>query len=81
MVDEDDLEEGEKQKITLKKLIEVNLISEDEELAQKCNGYVIISNDETELEDVYEINYQPYIKCGKRYISTNYEYAKYKENW
>lgn len=65
-----DIDEGEEKKITLKTLSDSNLVYSD--LKDKCNGYVIISNEEDFSSDKYELVYNAYIKCGKKYMTANY---------
>lgn len=65
-----DIEEGEEIRISKKKLDELNLIYD--ELKNKCDAYVIISNEKNIATNEYELEYLPYIKCGRRYITSNY---------
>lgn len=65
-----DIDEGEEKKITIEQLSNMNLIYN--ELADKCNGYVIIASEENISTEEYEIVYRPYIKCGKKYMTANY---------
>lgn len=65
-----DIDEGEELKITMKQLLNMNLVYN--ELVNKCSGYVIIDNEENISTEEYEIIYRPYIKCGKKYITANY---------
>ena len=62
--------DGEEIRISKKKLIDSNLIYND--LKDKCDAYVIISNEKNIETDNYEILYLPYIKCGTKYITSNY---------
>ena len=57
-------------KITLKTLLDSNLVYSD--LKDKCTGYVIITNEEDFSSDKYELVYNAYIKCGKKYMTANY---------
>ena len=65
-----DIDEGEEKKISLKDLSNANLVYSD--LKNKCSGYVIISNEEDFSEDKYNLVYNAYIKCGKKYMTANY---------
>lgn len=65
-----DIDEGEEKKITIKQLSNMNLVYN--ELASKCNGYVVIASEENISTEEYEIAYRPYIKCGKKYMTANY---------
>lgn len=61
--------DGEK-RITLKKLKEQDLVSND--LKDKCTGYVYVVN-QLDLEmDKYKKLYYSYIKCGSKYKTTGY---------
>lgn len=64
------LEEGEEKKITINSLEKQNLVNND--LKDKCDGYVIISNEENIETNKYQIIYNAYIKCGNKYVTTNY---------
>lgn len=65
-----DVEEGEEKRITLKQLVNSNLVYN--ELKDKCNGYVILSNEKDIATDEYDLVYTAYIECGSRYMSANY---------
>ena len=65
-----DIDEGEEKKITLKTLSSSNLVYSD--LKDKCDGYVIITNEEDFSSDKYVLVYNAYIKCGKKYMTANY---------
>ena len=65
-----DIDEGEEKKITLKTLSDSNLVYSD--LKDKCDGYVIITNEEDLSSDKYELVYNAYIKCGRKYMTANY---------
>lgn len=65
-----DIDEGEEKKITIKQLSNMNLVYN--ELANKCDGYVVIASEENISTEEYEIAYRPYIKCGKKYMTANY---------
>lgn len=65
-----DIDEGEEEKISLNDLKNSNLIYSD--LKDKCEGYVIITNEENLSSEKYELVYNAYIKCGKKYITANY---------
>ena len=64
------IEDGEEIRISKKRLMDSNLIYN--ELKDKCDAYVIISSEKNIATDEYEVSYLPYIKCGKRYITSNY---------
>ena len=64
------LDEGEEIRVTKSKLIENNLIYND--LKDKCSAYVLVSNEEDIATEEYTIVYRAYIKCGKKYITSNY---------
>ncbi|MBQ9023603.1 MAG: hypothetical protein IJ105_00100 [Bacilli bacterium] len=61
---------GEEIRISKSKLIDSKLIYND--LKDKCSAYVIVSNEKNIEINKYEIEYLPYIKCGRRYITSNY---------
>lgn len=65
-----EIDDGEEKKITIKELSKMNLVYN--ELASKCDGYVIIASEEDISTEEYEIVYRPYIKCGKKYMTANY---------
>ncbi len=65
-----DIDEGEEKKISLKTLSDSNLVYSD--LKDKCSGYVIITNEEDFSTEKYKLNYNAYIKCGRKYITANY---------
>ena len=65
-----DIDEGEEKKITLKTLSSSNLVYSD--LKDKCDGYVIITNEEDFSTEKYKLNYNAYIKCGRKYMTANY---------
>lgn len=65
-----DIDDGEEKKITIKQLSDMNLVYN--ELANKCDGYVVIASEENISTEEYEIVYRPYIKCGKKYMTSNY---------
>lgn len=64
------VEEGEEKKITLSTLKKANLVYSD--YANKCKGYVIISNERDFSSDEYKIVSTAYVKCGNKYMSANY---------
>lgn len=70
LIKELELEEGEEKKITINSLKKQDLVTND--LTDKCDGYVIISNEENIETGEYEIIYNAYIKCGKKYTTINY---------
>ena len=65
-----DIDEGEEKKISLKTLSDSNLVYSY--LKDKCSGYVIITNEEDFSTEKYKLNYNAYIKCGRKYITANY---------
>ena len=65
-----DIDEGEEKKISLKTLSDSNLVYSD--LKDKCSGYVIITNEEDFSSEKYKLNYNAYIKCGRKYMTANY---------
>lgn len=67
-----ELEEGEERKITLSALKKQKLASNEDDLQNKCSGYVIVSNEENVETEEYELIYTAYIKCGKKYVTSNY---------
>lgn len=73
-----DLAEDEEEYINITKLDEQGLLS-DNTLINKCKGYVIVSNELDYDLDKYKLIYRPYIDCGKKYSSINYQEAIYIE--
>ncbi len=65
-----ELEEGEERKVTLSSLKKQGLVTN--KLAEKCTGYVIISNEINIENDQYELIYNSYIKCKNKYTTNNY---------
>ncbi len=65
-----EIDDGEEKKIAISELSKMNLVYN--ELASKCDGYVIIASEEDISTEEYEIVYRPYIKCGKKYMTANY---------
>ena len=65
-----DIDDGEEIKISKKTLENSNLIYN--ELKDKCDGYVVISSEKNIALNEYEISYLPYIKCGNKYMTSNY---------
>ena len=65
-----DIDECEEKKISLKTLSDSNLVYSD--LKDKCSGYVIITNEEDFSTEKYKLNYNAYIKCGRKYMTANY---------
>lgn len=70
IIKEINLDEGEERKITLNSLKNQKLVSND--LKNKCDGYVIVSNEINIETDEYELVYSAYIKCGNKYTTSNY---------
>lgn len=73
-----DVNEDDEEIVDIKKLDEQGLLS-DNSLMKKCKGYIIFSNEQNYNTDKYEINYKPYIDCGKKYSTINYSEALYIE--
>ena len=42
------------------------------ELKDRCVGYVVISSEKDIASEDYNIVFRPYIKCGRKYITSNY---------
>ena len=64
------LDEGEEKKIMLKELF--NVYSTDNNLKNKCEGYVIVSSEKNISTKEYETSYNAYIKCSNKYKTPNY---------
>ncbi len=64
------LGDGEEVRVNIENLIKMNLVYND--LKDSCKGYVMVSNEKNIETNVYEIIYRPYIKCGSKYVTTNY---------
>ena len=58
--------------LILKLRLDFNNHIRDNYLKDKCEGYVIITNEENLSSEKYELVYNAYIKCGKKYITANY---------
>ena len=65
-----EVEDGEEKRIWMKQLL--TTFSTDNDLKNRCNGYVILSSERDITTKEYEIVYRPYIKCGSKYMTTNY---------
>ena len=65
-----DVDDGEEIRISKKKLISSNLIYN--ELRNECSFYVIVSSEKNIVTNKYEISFLPYIKCGRKYMTSNY---------
>lgn len=64
------IDEGEEITLKLKNLTDMNLVQGD--LKNECSGYVIVSNEKNIEINKYELNYNSYIKCSNKYMTTNY---------
>lgn len=69
-ITEVEIDDGEEKRLWMKDILKV--YSTDNELKDKCNGYVIMSSDKDISTEEYEITYRAYIKCGKKYITKSY---------
>ena len=65
-----DIEDGEIKRISMNEVLKV--YSTDNELKDRCVGYVTFSSEKDITSDDYSIIFRPYIKCGKKYTSSNY---------
>lgn len=70
IINDMDLDEGEEIRVSIEQLSNKNLVYND--LKDKCKGYVIILNEEDYVTGNYELVYRAYIKCGNKYMSSNY---------
>lgn len=64
--------EDEEEAVDINTLNNEGLLS-DNTLIKKCKGYLMISNEYDYEKDKYRIYYKPYISCGKKYTSINYQ--------
>lgn len=69
-ITEVEIDDGEEKRLKMKDILKV--YSTDNELKDKCSGYVIMSSDKDISTEEYEITYRAYIKCGNKYITSNY---------
>ena len=65
-----ELEDGEERKITLSSLDKKIPVTNS--LKNKCEAYVIVSNELNIENKEYEILYNAYINCGRKYTTNNY---------
>ena len=65
------VKDGYEEKIDVKELYVDDAYLQND-LIKECEGYVIISREKTN-SDEYENVITPYIKCGSKYKTTNYE--------
>ena len=65
-----EVEKGTEKTIKMKTLIENGYLQD--ELTKECTGYTTVGN-YRDGSGVYEIDYIPYIKCGKTYKTEGYE--------
>ena len=63
------IKDGHDTKINLKALVQGSFIQN--ELANSCEGYVLISRQKT-YEGEYENSYDAYISCGDSYMTAGY---------
>ena len=69
-----ELLEDEEKKISMKTLISNGMIFDTQDVVKECNGFVIMRSEPSEEDsDIYEINYEAYIKCGNKYKSPGYD--------
>ncbi len=59
--------------IIIEDLVKENLINND--LTNKCEGYVLIQKERDYDDYDYEYDYDAYIKCGDKYESKGYNYT------
>ncbi len=68
------LKDNEEKKISMKTLIDNQMIFDAQDVVQECKGFVIMTSEQSfEDNDVYEISYKAYIKCGNKYTTPGYE--------
>lgn len=65
-----DIEDGEIKRLSMNEVLKV--YATDNELKDKCVGYVVLSSEKDIASDDYNIVFRPYIKCGRRYMTSNY---------
>lgn len=65
-----DIDDGEEKRIWMSDILKI--YSTDNELKDKCRGYVIMSSEKDISTEEYEIIYRTYIKCSNKYITSNY---------
>lgn len=64
------IKDGYEKRVNIKKINKEGLIQN--ELIDKCKGYVIMSSERDIYTDEYKIEHRAYIKCGKNYTTVNY---------
>ena len=64
------IDDGEEIRISKGKLMSSNLIYN--ELRNNCSFYVIVLSEKNIVTNKYEISFLPYIKCGNKYMTSNY---------
>ena len=62
--------DGYEKRLNIKKIVEQGLVQND--LVDKCKGYVMITSERDIYTEEYEIVHRAYIKCGDKYTTTNY---------
>ena len=70
-LEEVEIKDGYEKKIDIEELSGEDAYIQND-LINECEGYVIISREKTD-SDEYENVITPYIKCGNKYKTTNYE--------
>lgn len=65
-----EIDDGYEKRVNIKTINNEGLIQN--ELINKCKGYVIMSSERDIYTDEYEIEHRAYIKCGKNYTTVNY---------
>ncbi|MBQ1496592.1 MAG: hypothetical protein IIZ40_04530 [Bacilli bacterium] len=66
------VKEDEEEAVDINTLDKEGLLS-DNSLIKKCKGYLMISNEYDYEKDKYRIYYRPYISCGNKYTTVNYQ--------
>ena len=65
-----DIDDGEEIRISKGKLMSSNLIYN--ELRDKCSFYAVVLSEKNIVTNKYEISFSSYIKCGRKYMTSNY---------
>ena len=70
-----DIGKGEMVVVTMKKVVDNGYLQDS--LTNTCTGYTIIKNNRN-LDGEFELEYDPYIKCGDSYVTDGFdiEYLK-----
>ena len=63
------IKNGEEKRINMNEILKV--YATDNDLKNKCTGYVIMSSEKDIVSSKYDIIYRAYINCGN-YITSNY---------